>query len=135
MTLMAWKEDYSVKIQTIDKQHQRLFDLINALYDASRAGKGRDVLGGVTDELIRYTQTHFRQEEEFLKSTNYSDFPAHKVQHEKFVAKVVEFRQKLASGQVVVSADILWFLRDWLTGHIMQTDKKYSTHLVSKGIR
>jgi hemerythrin len=135
MTLMAWKDDYSVKIQTIDKQHQRLFDLINALYDASRAGKGRDVLGGVTDELIRYTQTHFQQEEEFLKKTQYGDYPAHKVQHEKFVAKVVEFRQKLTSGQVVVSSDILWFLRDWLTSHIMQTDKKYSTHLLAKGIR
>jgi hemerythrin len=135
MALMAWRDDYSVKIPTIDKEHQQLFDLINVLYDASRAGKGREILTGVADELIRYAETHFRQEEEFLKKTDYPDFVPHKLEHDKFVARVAEFRSRLAGGEVVISADILWFLRDWLTGHIMRTDKRYSSHLVSNGIQ
>jgi len=38
------------------------------------------------------------------------------------------------SGKGSVSVDLLNFLKDWLVGHIGNSDKKYSQFLNSKGV-
>ena len=51
MGLMEWDDSFSVKVAEIDSQHQKLFELINSLYDAMKEGKSKDMLGGIIDEL------------------------------------------------------------------------------------
>ena len=38
-------------------------------------------------------------------------------------------------GKIGLSIKIMHFLRDWLKGHILGTDQKYSDFLVSKGVK
>jgi methyl-accepting chemotaxis protein/hemerythrin len=51
------------------------------------------------------------------------------------VDKVLDFEKQLKSGSVTLSMEVMKFLKDWLTGHIMGTDKKYSPFLRQKGVR
>ena len=39
----------------------------------------------------------------------------------------------LSAGQATVNAELMNFLRTWLTTHIMQSDKRYAPHLKAKG--
>jgi len=132
---MTWKDEYSVKIQTIDSQHKKLIDLLNQIYDASRVGKGKEILGKILNELVTYTKIHFATEEEFFKKFSYPGYIQHKIEHDKLTKQVTDFQEQYAIGRVTLSIEIMQFLKDWLNGHILGTDKKYSEFLNSKGLR
>ena len=134
MPLMTWKDEYSVKIQTIDSQHKKLIDLLNQIYDASRLGKGKEVLGKILNELVVYTKVHFTTEEDFFKKFSYPDYVLHKIEHDKLTKQVTDFQEQYEAGNATLSIEIMQFLKDWLSDHILGTDKKYVEFLHSKGL-
>jgi hemerythrin-like metal-binding protein len=125
----------STGISEQDTQHKKLIDLINQLNDAMKAGHGADVLGKVLNELVNYTVFHFGYEEKLMGQHKYEDTPAHKSEHVKFVQTVGDFKKKFDSGSAVISVEIMNFLRDWLTNHIMKTDKKLGQALNKLGVK
>ncbi len=131
---MKWEDKYSVNIRDIDAQHKKLFDLVNELFDAMRVGKGKEVLGVVLDELIRYTDYHFSAEEQLLKSISYPGFGTHKTAHDLLTSRAKKLRQAFEEGNRMISMDVMNFLRDWLNVHILEEDMKYSHALAGKGI-
>ncbi len=135
MAFFEWKNDYSVGISKIDEQHKALVGFLNELYDAMQAGKGKDVLDSVLTNLVAYTKTHFATEESFFKLYKYPDYQVHKDKHDKLAAYVLELKQKFDSGQISNPIQITNFLKDWLTKHIMGTDKLYMPFLIAKGVR
>ena len=134
MPLMTWTENYSVGIKSIDAQHQKLINMVNELQDAMLAGKANDQIGKILDGLVTYTVTHFAYEEKLFAQHGYADAKAHKAEHDKLTAQVADFQAQFKSGKAKLSAQLMNFLRDWLNGHIMGTDKKYGPHLKSKGV-
>ncbi|HUX40306.1 MAG TPA: bacteriohemerythrin [Rectinemataceae bacterium] len=126
---MSWNQSYVVNNATIDGQHRRLVDLINELADAMDEGKAREALGGVLAELVDYAATHFKDEEAIFTATSYPDAKAHHSQHVALTKQVLELREAFRSGSNVLSADTLSFLREWLNGHILGTDKGYMPYI------
>jgi hemerythrin-like metal-binding protein len=135
MALITWNNALSTGIAEQDNQHKKLIDLINQLNDAMHSGKGNDIMGKVLTELVNYTVYHFGYEEKLMGQHGYSDTPAHKAEHAKFVQTAGDFKKKFESGSAVVSVEIMNFLRDWLTNHIMRTDKKMGQELGKKGVK
>ena len=135
MALITWSNMFSVGVTEIDTQHKKLIDLINQLNDAMQAGKGADVLGKVLSELINYTVYHFGYEESQMSQHHYEDTPAHKHEHKKFVDTVGDFKKKFDTGSAVISVEIMNFLRDWLTNHIMKTEKKLGQSIAKQGVK
>lgn len=134
MALIKWSPSYSVKVSESDRQHQKLIDMINELNDAMTKGKGRDVLGGILDALILYTQTHFAMEERYFDQFKYPETAEHKAQHAAFVKKIKDFREGFTKNQMSVTINLMDFLSDWLVKHICGTDKKYSDFFNKNGI-
>ena len=83
------------------------------------------------DELERYTVTHFTAEEAFMRSHGYSNFEAHKKQHDQFISRVRSERQSIEAGGPV-SLDMINFLKDWLINHILVQDKAYAAEFKNK---
>jgi hemerythrin len=135
LALATWDTSYSVSVKSCDAEHQKLFDLINQLNEAMGLGQGRTIVAPVVQELEKYTQTHFRAEEALLKQACYPKLEEHRLQHQKFVAQVKRFKDDLDAGSMGNSIAVLKFLKDWLADHIKQTDKMYSEHLNSRGIK
>ncbi|MFI3138194.1 MAG: bacteriohemerythrin [Methylococcaceae bacterium] len=135
MALLTWSNMFSVGVNEIDNQHKKLIDLINQLNDAMKAGKGADVLGKVLSELVNYTVYHFGYEEGLMGQHKYEESPTHKGEHKKFVDTVGDFKKKFDSGNAVITVEIMNFLRDWLTNHIMKTDKKLGQALGKVGVK
>ena len=134
MAFFNWSEDLSVGVKASDDDHKKLIEMLNRLYEGMKSGQGKEVVGKVLDDLIRYTKFHFAREEEFFTRTGY---PAveHKEQHRLLVKQAEDLQSRYKSGENSLSIDTLDFLRDWLTIHIQVTDKKYSVHLNAAGIR
>lgn len=126
MAIINWSENLSVKIKSIDEQHKKLVLLINNLHDAMRAGKGKDVLGPILDELVSYTKTHFTYEEGLLSKAGYMELQGHKREHTALIDKVEELQKKYKAGNTTITIETMTFLKDWLNGHILGTDRRYS---------
>ena len=135
MALMTWKEEYNINIKVVDSQHKKLVDLLNQIHDATSMGKGREVLAHILNELVAYTKLHFSTEEELFKKFSYPGYLQHKIEHDKLTKQVCEFQDRYSAGRAAISIEIMQFLRDWLNGHILGTDKRYSEFLLSKGVR
>jgi hemerythrin len=135
VALVTWDKSYSVNVKSCDAQHQKLFELINRLHEAMRLGLGRAIVADTVHELEKYTEAHFHAEEALLQRAQYPKLNEHRLQHQKFVAQVKQFKNDLDAGSRASSIAVLAFLKDWLAEHIQQTDKMYSEHLNSHGIK
>jgi hemerythrin-like metal-binding protein len=136
MSLIAWNDRLSVGIASIDKEHQKLVGLLNEFYDAVQGGKGKESLASVLAALIDYTKKHFANEETLFAKTSYPEAAAHKKAHDDLTRQVLEIQQKYTQGaNATLPTETLNFLKSWLLTHIQGTDKKYTSHLVSHGIR
>lgn len=135
MALITWTEELSVNIAEMDKEHKQLVAMINELHEAMATGKGKDVLGGVMTRLVDYTKFHFAAEEKLMSSNQYPGYPNQKTEHDNLTKKVSDIKARLDAGNMVVTVEVMTFLKDWLTKHIMGLDKKYSDFLNGKGVR
>ena len=135
MAFLEWQDSFSVKIPSIDKQHQKLIAMINELMDAMKQGKGNAVLSDIIEKLADYTVVHFNTEETYFEKYGYPETEEHKKEHQDFVNKVLDFKQGFEAGKIGLSIEVMSFLKDWLKGHILGTDQKYSDFLVSKGVK
>ncbi|WP_321368706.1 bacteriohemerythrin [uncultured Desulfuromusa sp.] len=118
-----WKDEYNTGVALMDKQHRRLVELINQLFQCMKDGGDRMMLAEIVDELVNYTVTHFRAEEDVMRKHNYPDLEAHQQIHKNFVDKVGVYAGKLKAGERLPPADIYNFLKDWLISHIEKQDR------------
>jgi len=136
MPLIEWTAQLSVGIDSIDEQHKKLINMINALNDAMLTGSSNELLGKIFTGLAAYTQKHFAYEEDMFAEYGYPDSQEHKRQHNELIAQVIELKEKfMENPKGTISADLMLFLKRWLTNHIMRTDKEYTEFLRSKGVK
>ena len=134
-TFIEWRDDrYSTDIDRFDEQHKHLFGLLNDLYVAVEEGHPEETVGDILQELERYTEYHFGDEEEFMQDCGYAMdcadcFYNHREFHEEFVETVGEFRERHENGEPI-TVDVLEFTREWLDAHIGgdDVDQNYSEY-------
>ena len=134
MAFFTWNNSYSVGVQQFDGEHQKLFSIMNELYDGMKAGKGKDVLDGVLQMLIGYTEQHFSSEEAIMGRAGYAGLQSQVEQHRQFTTKMKDFQTQYRAGAVALSIQLLDYLRDWLKSHIAGADKSYTSYLNAKGV-
>jgi hemerythrin-like metal-binding protein len=134
MSLLTWSSAFSVGVKEIDDQHKKLVDMANRLNDAMQIGQGKEALAKILNELVDYTVYHFGTEEKLMDKHQYPNQVAHKGEHKKLIAEVSAFKGKFDKGDAAITSEIMNFLRDWLTKHILQSDKLFAKDLNSKGV-
>ena len=135
MAQITWNDNLSVGVKEIDQQHKKLIDLINALNDAMKVGKGKEALGKIVNSLIDYTATHFKTEEKYFDKFGYPEKLNHKIEHEAFVKKAVDFKTGFDKNELPLTVEVLNFMSTWVVTHIKGTDKKYSAFFNGKGLK
>ncbi|HET6450250.1 MAG TPA: bacteriohemerythrin [Spirochaetia bacterium] len=126
MAFVEWKEEYSVLVPEMDNEHKRLFALINEFHDAIKDGKPNEAVGQTIDGLLDYTITHFAHEEKLMRQRAYKGLEEQERFHRAFTDKVKDYQARFQAGKLVLSFEVGTFMRNWLTEHIKQVDKRYS---------
>jgi hemerythrin-like metal-binding protein len=129
MPFATFSEDLRLGHEQIDRQHASLFETVNLLHDAMRAGNSRQELGRILGFLRDYTVKHFQTEEAFMRDTGYPDMEAHLAEHASLVQQVRDLEEKHAAGSMTISLTVMTFLKDWLEHHIGEVDRKLVGHL------
>jgi len=125
MSLITWSDSMSVGIAEVDDQHKKLVAIVNALHDAMLKGHARNVMGPLLDEVVDYTVYHFGTEERLFAEKGYPQAAEHKQLHDDLTATAKKLRADVAAGRSIISHEVMRFLRDWLSGHILSEDKKF----------
>jgi len=81
MTLLNWKPEYSVGIESVDFEHQEMIELINKVYDAIKDKKNPESIEHFLGEVHATISAHFALEERVMRRANYDEFEAHKDDH------------------------------------------------------
>jgi hemerythrin len=131
---MMWSNELSVGIEHVDEQHKKLVGLLNGLHDAMKLGKGKDTLGKTLSDLVDYTAFHFKTEEDLFRIHAYPDYLIHKKEHDALTKQALDLKERFTRGDLFLSNKTMLFLKDWLNGHILGSDKKYGPFLSAKGV-
>jgi hemerythrin len=132
---ITWDESYSVKINTFDNHHKKLFELVNEFFDAMKAKKDKEIKEKTLAALADYTVYHFAAEEKVMIEHSYPNYAAHKAAHTNLLETVTDLNERIKSGAPVMSAEVISFLANWLKSHIKEVDKAYSQYLTDKGVK
>jgi len=135
MLLMEWNEGMSVGVKAMDDDHKKLFEILNELNVGIVAGEDRKVLGFVLERLIQHTKDHLAREERLLAQAGFPDAEDHHKEHDLLIGKALIAQANFRMGSsAMLSAEVMLFLNDWLSSHILGSDKDYGPFLNSKGI-
>jgi len=134
MTVIDWSENLSLKIKLIDEQHKKLIDLINDFYDGINKSSSKEKIFEMINAMKNYAGFHFSTEENLLQRYNFPDYQNHRNTHDKFIVSVNNFEERFKSGKLLLSLEITNFIKEWITNHIMKTDKQYADFLIKNGV-
>lgn len=115
-------DDLLTGVETIDEQHQQLFDIANDLIEATARGEGEGVLRETFERLRDYATYHFRAEQDYMEEIGYLGRDAHATEHALLAMQVKALWGRLEDGENVTPAAVAEFLSDWITDHIKKSD-------------
>jgi hemerythrin len=126
-----WKDEYLIHIESIDYQHQKLFMMVKVLHGYIESGDTALVMKNFLNELIKYTKTHFSDEERYMKEIGMPEnlYQQHAQEHLDLINEVKAIKTDYDSAHKVFTPKLIKFLVDWLRNHIVHTDTKISQFL------
>lgn len=132
----AFTSKYMTGITLIDDEHRRLFEIIKETNDLIH----EEFLHDKYDEIVRlitelrdYTEFHFSDEEALMTRIQYPGLNAQKRAHSAFIERLVEIDlndlDEMDDHQQEYLLDLIQFLLDWLTNHILACDQKIGEYM------
>ena len=124
---LVWRDEYNIGVDVLDKEHQRLFKIINKLFAFSDEEKKSQ---WACQEGIKYFKDHavkhFAEEEKYMASINYEGLSTHRLLHRGFrkntlPALEAELEQSGYSAGAV--NHFLGVCAGWLIGHTLTEDR------------
>ncbi len=133
---MEWRDQFSVGIPSVDRQHKVLIKYINQLHVASKKEDGGALeIGHILGGLISYTKVHFAYEEMMFRTYQYPGTDDHMLSHRRVLEKVAWYKRRFDNQETDIAKELLELLIYWLNHHILQEDMAYSEYLIGKGAR
>lgn len=130
MNDLTWGKRFETGIDRIDFQHQTLFTMIQSLKNVLKveASIRNEVFKMNLDQLVDYTQFHFKTEEELMKRAKFPDFDVHIKLHHSLKNEVMNFYNRFNKGDSIES-EVIIFLEKWLLNHIGHSDMEYVSYV------
>lgn len=120
MSLLQWKDRYSVGVAAVDYEHRELIELINRLHDEAAAQGSKEAIVNFFGDLFKAISSHFALEERIMRARGYDELRQHKNDHERLLDELrdimddFEARDRIDEKQVAQSLDA-WFSRHFET--------------------
>jgi len=135
-TPILWNDAMLTGVEEIDRQHRVLVSTLNEIIESLPHGANEETAERVTRDLLGYTLYHFETEQGLMESHGYLeafgfDAQSHLTQHRAFTERVEAMRERVNRGEPLDVPSLLRFLRQWLVGHIMNTDRRLGDFILA----
>jgi hemerythrin len=132
MSIVQWNASFAIGQPEIDRQHRALVEMIGGLQRSLTEGIINPQIGVALKELVHYTTTHFRDEQEIMRQIGYPELESQLQMHKQLTDQVVAILTDLKQGKALTATDLIAFLRTWLLEHILHEDKKIGLFIQEK---
>lgn len=134
----VWKDEFNIGVDVIDKEHKRLFKIINKLLAFGEEEKKSQ---WACQEGIKYfkehAMKHFEDEEKYMQSINYKELETHRHIHNDFRKKILPvLEEELERTNYAPDAvdHFLGVCTGWLIGHTLTEDRAITGEGISKWV-
>ena len=139
---VVWKRQMSTGNGLIDGDHKYLISLFNSVDLALSKPSVLPHLPLFFDQLVEYTQEHFRREEEIQIRIDYPNYASHKLEHERILTNLERVNRQI--GGIATSAvdiqdagpyhemmdgDLMGMARHWVIDHMLKADRDLVPYL------
>lgn len=124
---LEWNERYNIGVELIDREHEKLFHILNKLYEV---GRQKEKSHWACQEAVKYfkdhTLQHFADEEDYMESIAYTGLKTHKRIHKNFRERTLPaLEQELEKTNYSENSISHFFgvCAGWLVGHTLIEDR------------
>ena len=126
--MYEFKKEFLTGIEMIDREHKRLFEIAENLYQLKcreYVTDKYDHIREILTELRDYTMTHFEHEEAYMKSISYKRMFSQLSQHDALRETICGWDlDAIDEDRDEAIGDMLNLITDWLVNHILNEDKR-----------
>ena len=134
MKTIEWQDEYTVGVKELDDQHRNLLNTINTLLEEQGDKYKVAKFSPALSSLIHYAYTHFATEERYLVQVHFPNLKQHVLEHIDFIMKTVGLALRIESSGDELRIELLRYLKEWYSYHVLGTDRHYILFLASKKI-
>ena len=124
MSLLQWKEEYSVGVEDVDHEHQEMIDLINEVHEALHDPKSAVGVDRFLGEIFARISAHFALEERIMQEAGYEEYGAHKEDHEKLLDELRDLMDDYETRNNLDEVILGRTLSDWFGIHFRTFDAR-----------
>jgi hemerythrin-like metal-binding protein len=120
MTFMEWSNALSVHNSDIDREHQHIVQLVNALYLDVRNARPPQVIEEHLAALGTAVARHFVHEEGLMQAASYGRLEEYQRSNASMARRNADFLARYRVGEATMTLNQVIFLRAWLNSHILE---------------
>jgi len=124
MTLIKWKEEFSVGVEEVDHEHRELIELINGLHDVMQLGADQVQVVELLGDVYAQIAAHFALEEKMMRETHYPHLDEHKEDHETLLDDLRDIMDAVEVDGTFDAAGLSNDLNRWFTDHFATHDAR-----------
>jgi len=124
MSLITWRDEFSVGDAEVDYEHRELIELINSLHESAQSGAGRTAVIEALGEIYAQIASHFALEEKMMRVTRYPAYPEHKEDHETLLDDLRDIMDEVEDDGEYDEARLSTDLERWFSDHFGTHDAK-----------
>ena len=122
--ILEWIEDYRIGVDSLDYEHQDLFQRINELHAELTRHDDKAMVESCLGEIHARLESHFALEERFMREHKHAAYAGHKAEHDRFLDDFVGLMAAFAGdpGQAL-GPRLATLLSTWIVRHLTTHDR------------
>lgn len=129
MSLITWKDEFSLGIEAVDHEHRELIGLINGLEANMQEYATQTTVVETLGEIYARISAHFALEEKIMREAGYDDFAAHKQDHEMLLDELLDVIDSIDEAGRYDRAGLSSDLDRWFSDHFRTHDARLHREL------
>lgn len=122
MSLIAWRDEFTIGLPDVDHEHRELIAMINALHDSLGPGADAERIVAALGEIHARIAAHFALEERDMRKLNYTALVEHKDDHERLLDDILDIMDAVETPTDYDPEALGGRLSGWFTGHFRTHD-------------
>lgn len=124
MSLLRWKDEYSVGIASMDDEHREMIDLINDVYAKLGDSPDAATIESCLEEIFSTISLHFALEERIMRDSGYDEYEDHKEDHEELLDEIRDLMDGFEANPKEGARALRLRLSDWFGKHFSSFDAR-----------
>ncbi len=124
MSLITWKDEFSVGVAAVDLEHRELIELINGLDIDMQEYATQTTVVETLGEIYARISAHFALEEKIMRDARYDGFAAHKQDHELLLDNLLDIIDSVDDAGRYDRASLSRELDRWFSDHFRTHDAR-----------